>query len=102
MSVGALIGVAAVLAGAVVLAVGARGLARANPTERIPRRGNQGWWRYLGFYAGGLFAASIGAGTLRIEVGLWTVAPTYVLVIAPHLIISAIHRRRVDRRSVGS
>lgn len=101
VSVGALVGIAAVLASAVVLAVGARGLVRVNPTECVPRRGNQGWSHYLKFYAAGLFAAIFGAVTLQNEVGLWSVLPAYAVVLTPHLIISAVHRRRVGRLPAG-
>lgn len=99
MSGGALLGVAAVLAGAVLWALGTVRLARANPTERVPRRGNQGWWRYQGAYAAGLFEMVFGTISLMNEVGWWTVVPVVIVSTAPQAAISAGHRRRTGRRT---
>lgn len=99
MSVGALLGVAAVLAGAAVWALGTARLARANPTERVPRRGNQGWWRYQGAYAAGLFGMLFGIISLMNEVGWWTVIPAVIVSAAPQAAISAMHRSRIGRRT---
>lgn len=99
MTGGALLGAGLVAVGAAVWAFATATLVRANPAERFPRHGAQGWRRYLVTYGVSLFVALLGILRLQDEVGLWAAAVGVVVWVAPQQVVRAAHRRRVERRT---
>ena len=102
MSTSALVAVVVAVAGSLVWAVGTARLARANPTEVVPRSTNVGWRGYWRFYLAGLAGAVTAAVVLPNEVGLWSAVVALVVVVLPYVLVTAVHRRRVRARLVGA
>ena len=99
MTTGTVVGAAMVAVGALVWALGTAVLARANPAERIPRRGDEGWWRYRGSYLVSLVLGLLGSFQLRDEHGWWAFAVGFAVWFVPQQVVSAAHGRRVRRRA---
>lgn len=94
--------VACLLLGGLVWTAGIAGLARQNPHARIPRRSNQGRWRYRGVYAVGLIITIFAITTLQNDVGLWSVVPAFAIAVTPQLVLITAHQRRLRRSNAAT
>lgn len=100
MTAGTVVGVVLVVIGTVVMALGTAAVSRANPTERIPYPGNEGFGRYMAAYVIGFFTALMGSFELRDEQGWWALLAGYAVFFVPFLSICLVHGRR--RRRLGA
>lgn len=101
MSTGTLVGLSLVVVGAAVWSLGATGLARANPGQRIDRDGNEGLGRYRTTYFIGFACAMVGGFQLRDEHGWWAPFVALAVFMIPATVITTTHDRGLPRRTSG-
>ena len=95
-----LLGLGALVAAAVVWAVGSAGLAYAGPAQSFPRDRRGGWGRYAITYAVTLVLALVGVFTLAERVGAWALV-VMVAVFIPLWVIASVRRRRSGGRNAA-